>query len=72
MSDVAGFCDCPCEYIDDELVPTVRPNLTHFSVDLSGSKFQGLTEITLRIYIYVPGSGQSLEFDNITIKGTVQ
>jgi len=72
MSDVQGFCDCPCNFIDTELVPTVRPNLTHFSVDMSGSKFQGLAEITVRIYLFVPGSGQSLEFLNITLNGTAQ
>src|SRR5262249_8649740 len=68
LSDLDGFCGS----IDQQDVPTTRPVLTNFTVDLSGSQYQGLSEITLRLYIYVTGDGRSLEFDNITINGTVQ
>ena len=68
LSDVDGFTN----YIDTQDVPTVRNVLTSFSVDLSDASFQKLTEVTFRIYTYVPGSGQSIEYDNITLNGTVQ
>jgi hypothetical protein len=53
-------------------VPTVRPILTAFTVDLSGAPFQGLTgPVEFRMYLSTPGTGQSLEFDNVTVNGTV-
>ena len=51
---------------------TTRPNLTHFTVDLSGPNFQGLTSVSFRIYTYLPGGGRSIEYRNATINGTVQ
>jgi hypothetical protein len=58
-------------YINDEDVPLPRPRLTNVTVDLSGLA-RNLTQITLRLYTWVPGSGQSLEYDNITVNGIVQ
>jgi hypothetical protein len=53
-------------------VPTVRPTLTPTMVDLSASQFQGLTgPVEFRMYISTPGNGQSLEFDNVSLNGSV-
>jgi hypothetical protein len=68
LSDVDGFTNP----IDSEDVPTARPNLTTFMIDLSGASFQGLSEVTFRIYAYTPSGGQSVEFSNLTLNGTVQ
>lgn len=51
---------------------TVRPNWSAVSVDLSGAGFQNVTSaITFRLYDYAPNSGNSCEYDDITINGTV-
>jgi hypothetical protein len=67
-SDVDGFTNS----IDTQDVPTTRPVFTDFQVDLSGPGFQNLTEVTFRIYTYVDGGGRSVDYDFITINGTVQ
>lgn len=57
--------------IDTADVPTTRPNFTNFTADLSGAEFQNLTSaVTFRLYIYAPTSGNSLEFDNITLNAS--
>lgn len=49
-----------------------RTTFQSVSVDLTGSEFQNLTSSTqFRIYVYAPNSGLSLDFDNITINGSV-
>jgi hypothetical protein len=58
--------------IDSEDVPTVRNVLTPFTIDLSGASFQGLTEVTFRIYGYTPSGGQSVEFSDLVLNGKVQ
>jgi hypothetical protein len=68
LSDVDGFTNP----IDSEDVPSVRPDLTTFTIDLSGPSYQGLAEVTFRIYAYTPSGGQSVEFSNLTLNGTVQ
>ncbi len=67
LSDVDGFTN----FIDNQDVPTVRNVLTDFTVDLSGASFQGLTEITFRMYSYAPHTGQSVEYHNLSLNGTV-
>ncbi len=53
-------------------VPTARPTLTPVTVPLTGAAFTGLTTATtFRIYTYAPSEGTSVEYDNITINGTV-
>jgi len=53
-------------------VLTVRPTFTSASIDLSGASFQNLiTSVTFNVYVYCPGSGNSLDFDDITVNGTV-
>jgi hypothetical protein len=66
-SSVDGFAS----NIDSEEVPSVRPDLTNFTVDLSGPEFQGLPEVTFRIYTFVPAGGQSLEYVDVTLNGIV-
>jgi hypothetical protein len=51
---------------------TQRPTLSPATVDLSAARFQGLTSpVEFRMYISTPGTGQSLEFSNVTLNGTV-
>jgi hypothetical protein len=54
-------------------VPTADPIFTHYAIDLSGAAFQGLTSpLTFRIYSYVVDpSFQVMEYDNLTVTGTV-
>lgn len=48
---------------------TQRPTFTDVSIDL-GSDFIGLDDgVEFRIYCYTPSSGQSVDFDDITITG---
>jgi hypothetical protein len=69
-SSVAGFN--PGNAIAFADVPTVRPQLTPFTVDMSGAPFQGLTApLEFRMYLSTPATGQSLEFDTVTVNGTV-
>lgn len=49
---------------------TVRPTYTHVTIDLSGAAFQNLTTpTTFRFYVYSPGGGSSVDFDNIVLNG---
>jgi hypothetical protein len=49
-------------------VGTVRPNYTHVVVPLSALNVTGAT---FRIYSYSPAGGSSLDYDSITVNGTV-
>ena len=65
-SSVDGFA----ANIASQDVSTVRPNFSTYSADLSGAEFQNVaTPITFRVYIYTPNSGNSIEFDDITLTG---
>jgi hypothetical protein len=68
LSSVDGYTSV----VDQQDVPTVRNVLTHFSIDLSGAQYQGLSTVTFRIYTYTPGGGRSVEYSNVTINGKVQ
>jgi hypothetical protein len=69
---VRADVDCFASNIDQQDVPTVRNELTPFTIDLSSDcRFQGLTEVTFRIYSYSPGAGQSVEYSNVTLNGLV-
>lgn len=53
---------------------TARPTWTPISVDLSGPGFQNLTSattLTFRFYSYAPSPGQSIDWDDFTLNGTV-
>jgi hypothetical protein len=53
-------------------VGTQRPTWLGVNVDLTGAAFQNLTApVTFRLYTYAPGTGQSLDVDDITVNGTV-
>ena len=55
-----------------EDIPTVRPDFTPFSVDLTGAEFDNLTTATeFRIYIFSPLSGNSIEFDDLALNGDI-
>lgn len=68
LSNVDGYTNI----VDTQEVKTTRNTLTHFSIDLSGPQYQGLSTVTFRIYSYTPGGGRSVEYHNVTINGTVQ
>jgi hypothetical protein len=65
-SSVDGFAS----NIDSEVVPSQRPDLTIFTVDLSDCQFQGLSAVTFRIYTFVPAGGQSVEYVDVTLNGS--
>lgn len=51
---------------------TQRTSWTGVTIDLSGAEFQNLTiPVTFRIYIYAPGTTNVVDFDDLTINGTV-
>lgn len=50
---------------------STQPTLSARNVDLTGSAYQNLSSITFRLYAYSPGSGQTIDFDNITVNGSV-
>lgn len=53
---------------------TVRPTYTPVSIDLSGPAFQNIpdsTGLTFRFYSFAPAAGQSVDYDNITLEGTI-
>ena len=53
-------------------IPTVRPTFTPVSVDLSGAPFQNLTSpLTFQFRFFTPGFSQNVDFDDITLNGTV-
>jgi hypothetical protein len=53
-------------------VQTQRPTFGPATVNLNLPRFQNLTgPITFRMYVFTPGTGQSVEFDNMVLNGTV-
>lgn len=52
-------------------IPTARPALTSFSVNLGAASFDNLTSaVEFRFYSYSPNSNNSVEYDNIELNGT--
>ena len=53
-------------------INTQRPTFTPVSVDLSAAQFQDLSSpLTFRIHFFSPDFNQNVDFDDITINGTV-
>ncbi len=52
-------------------IATQRPTYTLENLDLSGAAFQNLSSFTVRYFAYTPGTGQSLDTDDITINGAI-
>lgn len=48
---------------------TVRADLRLYIIDLSDPAYTNLSEITFRIYSYVPSGGQSVEYADVTVNG---
>lgn len=69
--DVRSSVDGYAATLGQSDVGVQRPNFVTVPVDLSGSQYQHLSSIQLRIYGYTPGSGQSIDLDTITLNGTV-
>jgi hypothetical protein len=69
---VRADVDCFSSNIATQEVTTTRPTLTPYTIDLSSDcRFQGLTELTFRVYSYTPGAGRSVEYVDVTLNGTV-
>lgn len=52
-------------------VATEYSDKIHYSVDLSGDRFQALGEVDFRVYFYSSESDEPLEFDGIQLNGEV-
>lgn len=53
-------------------IPTQRFTWTPVSIDLSGAEYQNVTSsISFRIYVYAPSTLTFIDFDDITINGSV-
>lgn len=69
-TDIGGFT--LGNAVESEPVTTIRPNLSNYSVDLSGAAFQGITGThAFRVYISTPTTNNSIEFDNLVLNGDV-
>jgi len=67
-SSINGFSS----NIATELIPSVLPTFSPFSVDLSGAAFQNLTTATtFRVYFFSPAGSLNGNFDNLQLNGTV-
>lgn len=70
--DIRSSVDNFASSLATEDLPTQRPNWTRVDVDLSATAFDNLTsEVEFRFYVYAPETTNSLEFDDITLNGTV-
>jgi hypothetical protein len=55
-------------------VPAQRPSFTPYDIDLTAPVYQNLpvgTPVVFRIYVYSPGGGATLEFDNVRLNGAL-
>lgn len=53
-------------------IDTARPTFAPASIDLSGAQFQHLTSpLTFQFRFFTPGVSQNVDFDDITLNGTV-
>lgn len=53
-------------------IDTERPTFTPVSLDLSGANFQHLASpLTFQFRFFTPGFSQNIDFDDITVNGTV-
>jgi hypothetical protein len=52
-------------------VVTESSDKIHYSIDLSGERFQELSEVDFRVYFYSSNSEEPLEFDGIRLNGKV-
>ena len=59
--------------LDTQAIGTARPNFTTYLIELRDNPlFQNLMEeVTFRMYVFSPGNGSTMEFDNITVLGQV-
>lgn len=58
--------------LDTDTIPTQRPTFTQFTVDLSDAMFQGVGDpLTFRVYVFSPGDGSTVEFDNLRLVGSL-
>lgn len=50
---------------------TVRPTYTAVNLPFTGPTYENLPAITFRIYSFSPGAGQSVDYDDIVVNGSV-
>lgn len=56
----------------DTMIPTQRPNFTSYSANLGASTFDAISgPVEFRIYTFSESTGNSVEYDNIKLTGTV-
>src|SRR5260370_36482981 len=68
LSSVDGYT----HIVDTQGMTAVRPDFEKFTIDLSGASFQGLSTVSFRIFVYLPGAGRSIDTSTVTINGKVQ
>lgn len=57
---------------ETEAIASQRPNLTNYTIDLSGSAFDSITSpIEFRFYAYSNGVNNTVELDNLSFNGEV-
>jgi hypothetical protein len=77
QSSIGGFGSGGAILLQVDSIPTQQgaggptANFTPYSIDLSAASFQGLTNVEFRIYAFSDGTGASVDFDNLTLNGTV-
>jgi hypothetical protein len=52
-------------------ITTQTPTWSAVNIDLTGAAYQNITSIAFRIWVYTPSSSTSVDFDDMTLKGTV-
>ena len=69
---VRSSADNYASTLSTAVVGTTKPTFTPVSVDLSAAAFQDRTDpLTFRFYVFGPGSGSAVDFDDIVLNGTV-
>lgn len=70
--DIRSSADAYAASLATADISTQRTTWTAVTVDLTGAAFQNVTgPITFRIYIYAPSTSNVIDWDDLTINGTV-
>lgn len=71
LSSLGGFA--AANVIETNAVTSTRATLSSYTVELTAPLYQDLTDQTVefRLYYSTPGTGSSIEIDNVVLNGTV-
>lgn len=70
--DIRSSADSYATTLGTADVATTRPTFTAVSISLAAASFQGVTgAVTFRVYIYAPGTGNSIDMDDVVVNGSV-